>query len=402
MTKRNRCAFTLVELLVVIAIIGILIGMLLPAIQAVREAARRTACSNQIRQISLAALNYESSYQEFPYGIRIDLNSTGNPYDPPGTFTSKAAQWSWSAFLLPYMELQSQARILNISGRVSAAIRLDAAQGYNLAMVPPSVATELALAVMTGVPIFVCPSDSTDAQNLHRGMGNFGGESLTSPGPVTGDSGSQITGMGPPNTLQPIITSYVAANNVAVCRGQTLTGAQATTYDGANPRGAYCTFNAISLGRMSDGTSNTIVFGERIYNSPSPNMDKRPNGAALMFVSRGQGGPTQFEFGMPDVSFSAWGGINLITNRLTPPSGVNPDNVWNRRRQGVSSRHAGGLNIALADGSVKFLRESVDSAYNALTVNGQEFVGTTVIPPASWGAYEKGIAVADGQPAEDL
>jgi len=89
---RRRHAFTLVELLVVIAIIGILIGMLLPAVQAVRAAARKTACMNQLRQLGLANLNYESSFMHFPPGITDDDNDHQN------------ALHSGFVFLLPYIE----------------------------------------------------------------------------------------------------------------------------------------------------------------------------------------------------------------------------------------------------------------------------------------------------------
>ena len=85
--NRNR-GFTLVELLVVIAIIGILIGMLLPAVQQVREAARRISCANQIRQLALACHNYESANQEFPVG---HVNNVPNRNG-----------WGWATFLLPY------------------------------------------------------------------------------------------------------------------------------------------------------------------------------------------------------------------------------------------------------------------------------------------------------------
>ena len=401
MTQRKRHAFTLVELLVVIAIIGILIGMLLPAVQAVREAARRTACSNNMRQLGLAALNYESSYQEFPFGIRLDGdNANGDPYDPPGnTGTSRQAQWAWSAFLLPYMEQENIANRFAITGIDSAATRMLDAQGYNIPSqnVPPLPADELAQAVAQSIEGFLCPSDSVDEVNLHRGSENYNGASLGSPGPILDDSGSEIMGGGSsiPNPLNPATTNYVAANNVHVCHGETLNSNNVT--GNATPQGAYCSFSQTSLGRMADGTSNTIVFGERTYDAVKPNQDNRPNGAGLLYMSRGIGGPDEFEFGMPDVAFSAYGYINLSVDRNSPPSGVDPDTVWNRRRQGLSSRHAGGLNVVRGDGSVSFLRDTIESYY------ADPSIGPTDFPLVNeYLAYEKAIAVADGQPADEF
>ena len=89
---RQKNGFTLVELLVVIAIIGILIGMLLPAVQAIREAARRTDCSNKMRQMSLGMVNYESAHQKFPPGVKgngIGLGQRG---------------LNWGCFILPFLQ----------------------------------------------------------------------------------------------------------------------------------------------------------------------------------------------------------------------------------------------------------------------------------------------------------
>ncbi len=88
--KRSK-AFTLVELLVVIAIIGILIGLLLPAVQQVREAARRISCANNVRQFSLAALNYESAHMRFP----------------PGWSTERSIAYAWISYLTPFLEQQN-------------------------------------------------------------------------------------------------------------------------------------------------------------------------------------------------------------------------------------------------------------------------------------------------------
>ena len=132
---RNR-AFTLVELLVVIAIIGILIGLLLPAVQRVRESARRTACLNNVRQLALAVQNYESNFGKFPPSYVIE---------PGLILPTSNGSWSVQARLLPYMEQN------NLFSRINFNVPWDD---------PLNVAAEIPI---TRVTSFICPSEANNA-----------------------------------------------------------------------------------------------------------------------------------------------------------------------------------------------------------------------------------------------
>src|SRR6185436_8212870 len=114
MKRKKFQGFTLVELLVVIAIIGILVALLLPAVQAAREAARRMQCGNNLKQIGLALHNYHDTYKTFPMGY-LFINSPPSP--PPLPPQPNTETWAWSAFILPYIEQPALHERLGVNTR---------------------------------------------------------------------------------------------------------------------------------------------------------------------------------------------------------------------------------------------------------------------------------------------
>ena len=110
--KRTRSGFTLIELLVVIAIIGILIGMLLPAVQGVRSAARRISCSNNVKNIVLATENFHSTFERYPAMGVGPINAD---------WTVDEASWSWNVFILPYIEQENLYDLLNPGRAIGSA-----------------------------------------------------------------------------------------------------------------------------------------------------------------------------------------------------------------------------------------------------------------------------------------
>lgn len=137
---KSKKGFTLVELLVVIAIIGVLVGLLLPAVQAAREAARRMQCSNNMRQLALATMNYESAFKRFPPGVAIDYNTPS---------TANNAGWGVHGRILPFVE----------ANNLAAQVDVNTAWDFQLAIDGVSI------------PLFRCPSDPRGGEIRDPGSG---------------------------------------------------------------------------------------------------------------------------------------------------------------------------------------------------------------------------------------
>jgi prepilin-type N-terminal cleavage/methylation domain-containing protein len=295
MTRRG---FTLIELLVVIAIIAILIGLLLPAVQKVREAAARSACSNNLKQIALGAHNYESTTGVFaPGGL---YHTT-----PPGTYTSAAVPAFQGVgtlpHLLPYVE---QAGVASVFARGVAADYLSPQKQY------PHVlwSSGPAAAAQTRIKTFLCPSDG-DIEGVPNAAW-----------PVVDTAGGSARlarwYFGPPWGQALGKTSYLAVGGYA---------------DAVMPQyaGIFTNRSGVTAGQVTsaDGLSNTLMFGEALGDPET--------GARQYAWSWALAGP------LP----TAWGGI---------PDAANP-NGWN----GFGGKHAGVVLFAMGDGSVRAARKYV-------------------------------------------
>lgn len=313
MSKRK--GFTLVELLVVIAIIGILIGMLLPAVQQVREAARRITCANNLRQIGLALHNYESAHQSFPVGVQ-DINKL-----PSAMQTDHL--WSVSTWILPMLEQNNAFEILGPRSNNTVTSVLAAAD----------TSVYSAVDVIRETNGFaICPSDSGSENNEIR-------KTLFADG-----------------TTASAKTNFVYANNARQNPADNTQTAYCDPASVNSPTGVFCDRKS-GLGQMRDGTTNVIVLSERKTDSRTPDKP----GAALLYGVRGPvfanaGGPSDTQ-GFQDIAFSTDGGIN----------GSNDNISTNLIKQGVSSNHTGGVNICLGDDSTHFMSDNMDDiTYNQL------------------------------------
>ena len=326
--RRHRPGFTLVELLVVIAIIAVLIGLLVPAVQKVREAAARTQCANNLREIALAAANYDATTGHLPPGyLGPTPGLTEHPYPTSPDYYSY--QWVGSlTYLLPYVEQDA------IYQRFQAGVPADYLS-VSRVYAPWWSYDSAVAAAQAPVKTFLCPSDSPDENTT----GVFVGLHEYLDTPTTGRlDGVYIDDPSGANTLGK--TNYVG---VAGYMGKVF-----PPFDGP-----LCNRTSVSLVHISgaDGTSNTLLFGEAV------------------------GGP---EFGIQGPFAYSWMGAGALPTGYGLATGPDPSSGW----WNFTSHHTGVTNFAYADGSVHAIRKgpTTGDAWNTYVLMSAWSDGQAVDP----------------------
>ncbi|QDT71496.1 DUF1559 domain-containing protein [Lacipirellula limnantheis] len=340
--SRRARGFTLVELLVVIAIIGVLVALLLPAVQAAREAARRSQCTNNLRQLGLGMLNHESAKKRFAQNEQYIYKGKNG--------VQRRDLASHLVMVSPYLEAAGLYGQLNLKPDAPVVPGEQLVQGVRLYQLP--------LAILT------CPSDEkTGVVESKRGFPNqWDSLAQNRPGPKAttsycGSMGAQLMGWGGCNVKNVVGYTGNAYGVNSVYPGDdwfNTTSKPDTCGNSSNQRGdcpdpatVSGVFSrsawAAALKEIEDGTSNTIMMGEI-----------RPSTSAFNWIH----GWT--------LSEGLWFATTAPINYETDPEAVGVSQVCKRwdndfnTAHGFKSRHAGGANFVFCDGSVHFLNESID------------------------------------------
>lgn len=327
MTHRIRSSgFTLVELLVVIAIIAILVALLLPAINAAREAARRIQCTNNIRNLAFAILNYESTSKELPPAILVRQDAASLERDLNAFINGSRLFANWAVLILPYIEEQALFD--------SFDIKLPTMISDDINKVPRG----------TEISVMLCPSDSGRGQRMELSRGNWARGNY-------GLNGAQF------------FPNYSCHEETTGCLGDA----------DPNPhlnqpftRGISYVGRSMTIRQIKDGLSKTIMLGElRVGLSEN---DRRGVWAMGMVgssihwrhASNRVGAPnscTPSDDDLKDASavIADVGEATLVKNCMMP-------DAWEFSAQNVvRSVHEGGVNVALCDGSVRFISDFIDA-----------------------------------------
>jgi prepilin-type N-terminal cleavage/methylation domain-containing protein len=360
-----KAAFTLVELLVVIAIIGILVALLLPAIQAAREAARRAQCSNNLKNIGLALHNYHNSNKTFPPAL-ITLQNAGD-----GVMNGTRIFYTWTILILPYLEEQPLHDMfdINVSTTPGAARRVtdDAKDDRN----KTARGTEL--------PVFLCPSDRGVASRYH---GNFGG--VDSPNWARcnyGLNGFQFW-PGSFNSVDPTLGAIWDNWNAGI--------------GGIN--------KSNSIAKITDGTSTTIMVGEMRVGL----AEDDPRGVWALGMCGSNYHCRQCTnytwspnscFGGDDDVFHGGALITELGDSMRAEC-MYPYGGDASGQSVMRSTHPGGIFVAMADASVRFISDFIDTGQQTAAVADGRLGGAFNTSPANFRTWQRLNLAADGFPID--
>ncbi|HWL07422.1 MAG TPA: DUF1559 domain-containing protein [Planctomicrobium sp.] len=300
-TASRQKGFTLIELLVVIAIIAILVALLLPAVQQAREAARRSQCKNNLKQIGLALHNYHDTFSTFPPGWVSHLTHfTSNDFTN-NRFTGR--NWGWSAMILPNLDQGPLYNRLNFS-------------------VAPPLGTATDSLTATTIPVFQCPSDSGPKRQE--------------------DNGSFFA-----------ISNYLGVYGASRPRDQNVEitpGDDDRRTNGITPQpGVFYINSKIGIRDITDGTSNTFVVGESSTSQYGLRNDPSRTGIGAGTWA-GVTQNKQFDLVTRSTYFR-----NPMNTSTDPMSDQNA-------KDGFGSFHTGGAHFLMGDGAVRFVSENISSA----------------------------------------
>ncbi len=325
---RRRSGFTLIELLVVIAIIAILIALLLPAVQQAREAARRSQCKNNLKQMALGLHNYHDTHRSFPVGI---MRSDANNIQCNGV--------AWSGMILPFLDqaplynsINWNAFGPNFTGTTLATTQWNDSNG------------PLETALSTTLSVFRCPSSGDPPFVNHDGIekrvpSNYGGVQ-------TGLIGNPINASRRAEHRQHLDDSL--SLNAAYNPGADFGGHE-------RMNGILLPVHVVTINQVTDGTSNTAIVAEWLNGWTNPNTKQLRTVNHHYIGSNNANDNNDYHLGTLGSQINLASGVD--------GGGAVPDD--NDLRSTFSSRHVGGAHIALADGSVRFLSENVDHSIRA-------------------------------------
>jgi prepilin-type N-terminal cleavage/methylation domain-containing protein/prepilin-type processing-associated H-X9-DG protein len=303
-SRLRAAGFTLVELLVVIAIIGVLVALLLPAVQTAREASRRSSCSNNLRQLTLAQMNYESTFKTLSPGSTgggyVTVNSFQAPWADPQRTCCPWGHFSWAVIVLPFVEQQGLYDQINF--------------------------TRLAYV----------------SQIMEHNGGAAAASSIINRGPA-GDTLNQLAAQSTPKTYMCPSAKFVPGvrkeqKDYAMNGGPNGCCPERNAGKDATLTGTANALNGIRLAEITDGTSNTFLLLEAVHSKNQSWLEANTGSNPFMWVHHPSEGYVQGNF----------------SNLLNPPN----DTQFNTRSP--ASQHPGGVQVSYCDGRVAWVSNNVD------------------------------------------